>query len=230
MTSAPRRIDRIVALGHYVRAAADLLLGRRLLFFCILDAGLVLWALIGTWASGGSAAAIFERVCLWPTVLLALLTLPAVVDVDRRSGALDLVLTMPRPFSLYLHRLMPPVALLVTQSAVLLWLLEDLRASLWAAAVVTCALSACLVAALVLFWALVFRGEGAVALAAALSIGALSPWVLFNPLDFDPSAIRHGIPWWIFEWLWSSLITALAVAYLLFLASRRLARPEPLLG
>ena len=90
----------------------DLLLGRRLLLFAILDAIVVLWGLSMALFEGEEPMGIYSGLVTFPFVLLALPAMADVIALERRAGSLDLALTASSTEAYFARRILTVCGLL----------------------------------------------------------------------------------------------------------------------
>lgn len=210
----------------------DLLLGRRLLLFALLDGiVLLLTAMSMFLESNGDAGAVFRYVFLTPAVLLGLPALSGMVDLERRAGCLDLALAAPSAEAYFVRRAAAVCVVIAIQGELIMgfsWLSSDQSFPLLAPGLQILAASAFL-GAVSLFWAVRLRTAGGVWLASAITLAAMGEWFFFDPIPdrlhvaagkFLPGA-EAAVPW-------LRSLAVLATGSLLFFlyARRRLRRPE----
>ena len=214
----------------------DLLLGRHLLLFALLDGiVLLLTAMSMFLESNGDAGDVFRYVFLTPAVLLGLPALSGMVDLERRAGCLDLALSSPAAEAYFVRRAGAVCAVIAAQGFLVMllgWIVGDrgfpLLPPLLQIVVVSLFLGA-----VSLFWAVRLRTSGAVWLASAVTVGLMSPWFFADPIPppflthyghFLPGA-EESLPW-----LRSLAILAVGAALFYLYARRRLRRPERMLS
>ncbi|HSS51046.1 MAG TPA: hypothetical protein VLX28_19060 [Thermoanaerobaculia bacterium] len=210
----------------------DLLLGRRLLLFAILDAVVILLTAMSMFLeSEGAAGDIFRYVYLVPAVLLGLPALSGMVDLERRAGCLDLALAAPSAEAYFLRRVAAVCAVIAMQGELIMgisWLNADQPFPLLEPGLQVLATSAFL-GAVSLFWAVRLRTAGGVWLASAVTLAVMGEWFLFDPVpDRLHAAFGKFLPGAeaAFPWLRSLAVLATGSALFFLYARRRLRRPE----
>lgn len=218
-----------------LRLSLELLLGRRLVLFGVLDALVLGWAFLAMLLADGEPETLYRMVVLLPFLLLGLPTLSGLVVLERRAGCLDLALSAPDAEGYFLRRTASVCALMAAQGwAVMLagWLFEDRGFPLLVALSQVAAVSLFL-GAVALFWAVRLKSAGGVWLASMGTIVLLKDWFFFNPIpsrywsSFGPLllAAEESLPW-----LASLAVLAAATAIFYLYARRRLRRPESLIS
>jgi hypothetical protein len=217
------------------RAALSLLLERRLLVAAAADAVVLFQVGVRALTGGGEADSVFVWGVLVPLVLLGTPVMSEVVALERRAGTLALALGTPLPARFFLRRLSVPALLLMVQGSAIMtldWLTAAAPFPLLTT-LLHIALITALLAVVVLFWAVILRGEaGAVIFTTLATLAALGRWFFANPI---PERFTSASGWLLpaapqlLSWIGNSAV--LATAMLLFCAYsyRRLARPENLL-
>lgn len=214
----------------------SLLLGRRLVLFAVIDllvvGYLVLQMLLESEADAG---ALYSYAFLLPSLLLALPALAGLVDLERRAGCLDLALSAPAAEAYFIRRAGAVCAVIAVQGYLVMilgWFLNAFGFPLLAPLIQILAVSLFL-ATVSLFWAVRLRTSGAVWLASAVTVAAMSPWFFTNPIPdrlkahygrFLPGA-EESLPW-----LRSLAILGVGAALFYLYARRRLRRPERMLS
>jgi hypothetical protein len=231
--TAIRRLDR---LAQRTRLTLELLLGRRLLLFAVVDllvvGGALLAMLLG---AGDEPSAVWSGVVLPPFLLLGLPALSGTVDVERRAGCLDLALSVPAAERYFLRRAGAVCGLLWVQGSLLMgadWLHESAGFPLLSVLVQVAAVSLFLGAAS-LFWAVRLKTSGAVWLASMATLLALGRWFFFNPvpdLIFGKGGALLPRGEDALAWLGSLGVLVPAAAILFLYARRRLRRPETMIS
>lgn len=223
-------------LFRSIRLSLSLLLGRRLVLFAVIDA-LVVGALLLQMLleSDADAADLYRYAFLLPSLILALPALAGLVDLERRAGCLDLALSAPAAEAYFVRRAGAVCAVMAAQGeAVILagWLVGGFGFPLLAPSIQIVVVSLFL-GAVSLFWAVRLRTSGAVWLASAVTVAAMSPWFFTNPIPqrfkahygaLLPGA-EESLPW-----LRSLAILAVGAALFYLYARRRLRRPERMLS
>jgi len=215
------------------RLAVELLLERRWLAVVIADVVLLLQALVAALTSNGEPATIYAWVVQGPQLLLGVPVLANGVALERRAGSLESLLASPAGASVLLRRYASFAGLILLQSAVVLlgaWLFPARRFPLPFVLLQT-TLACATLAAVTLFWCLHLRGVGASILASLLTLLALAPWFLDNPIPPADTPSGHlliaavELP----HWLMTNLVLALVSAIFLLYSHSRLSNPEKLL-
>jgi len=219
-----------------LRLTLELLLGRRLILFAVLDAVLVGSCLLSMLLQPeGAADSLFLWVFQLPSLALGLPALAGMVDQERRAGCLDLALATPAAETYFVRRAVAVCLVMSVQGAVVMilgWALDDFSFPLIPTLFQVAAVSTFL-AAVALFWAVRLRTSGAVWLASAVTAGLMGPWLFFDPIPLRlKSAYGPLLPGaeLALPWL-RSLAVLIAGSILFFLyARRRLRRPELMLS
>jgi hypothetical protein len=219
-----------------LRLTLELLLGRRLLLFTLLDLGVVASGVFSMLlVPEGEADSPYLWIFLVPSLLLGLPALAGMVDVERRAGCLDLALSAPSAEGFFVRRAAAVGLLMAVQgTAVLLlsWIVGGRGFPLFAPLLSIAAVSAFL-PAVALFWAVRLRSAGAVWLASSGTAALFHGWLFLDPIPpryeaaFGPflPGLEFALPWL------GSLAVLGAGALLFFLyARRRLRRPETMLS
>ncbi|HEY4562822.1 MAG TPA: hypothetical protein VIJ36_07570 [Thermoanaerobaculia bacterium] len=223
-------------LFRSIRLSLSLLLGRRLVLFAVID-GLVVGLLLLQMLleSEGDAGDIYRYAFLLPSLILALPALAGLVDLERRAGCLDLALSAPAAEAYFVRRAGAVCAVMAAQGEIVIllgWFLGGFGFPLLAPLTQILVVSLFL-GAVSLFWAVRLRTSGAVWLASAVTVAAMSPWFFTNPIP-DRLKAHYGallpgaeesLPW-----LRSLAILAVGAALFYLYARRRLRRPERMLS
>lgn len=222
-------------LGRDWRSLLELQLGSRFLLYTLVDLLLIGGGLFDALAGGGEPSAIYVSVVILPLLLLGVPAQADLVALERRAGSLDLALATPDPQRYFLRRAGAVGLVLALQSALsllALWAAESAGFPLLPALFQALGL-AFLLAAATLFWALRVASAGGVWFASLLSILALYPWTLANPIPVRGSEVGHPFVGSLAATLpavgHALVVTAAATLFYLY-ARRRLARPERLLA
>jgi hypothetical protein len=210
----------------------DLLLGRRLLLFAVLDAVVILLTVMSMLLqSEGAAGDLYLYVFLAPAVLLGLPALAGMVDLERRAGCLDLALAAPSAEAYFVRRAAAVCIVAAIQGELIMgitWLSSGQSFPLLEPGLQILAASAFL-GAVSLFWAVRLRTAGGVWLASAVTLAVMGEWFFFNPIPerlhvafgkFLPGA-EASLPW-----LRSLAVLAIGSVLFFLYARRRLRRPE----
>jgi hypothetical protein len=219
-----------------MRLSLSLLLGRRLVLFAVIDALVVGYLVLQMLLeSDADAADLYRYAFLLPSLLLALPALAGLVDLERRAGCLDLALSVPAAEAYFVRRAGAVCGVIAIQGYLVMilgWYLGDFGFPLLAPLIQIVVVSLFL-ATVSLFWAVRLRTSGAVWLASAVTVTAMSPWFFANPIPqrltahygrFLPGA-EESLPW-----LRSLAILAVGAALFYLYARRRLRRPERMLS
>lgn len=207
-----------------------LLTERRVGIYILIDASVLLAAIVAGFSGEGRAAEFYPMLFFMPAFAIGLPMMADCVAVERRAGTLDLVLTSPGS-SFYFERHVLAVALpLIAQGWLTLaipWLLVErfpLSGPAVQIAIVTLFLSAA-----ALNWSVRLRSAGGAAVLTSLTCIAFAPWFFSNPIR--PIDAQHA-PMSFADYLdftRRNLILAAGAAVLYAYARRRLARPESLI-
>jgi hypothetical protein len=227
---------RLRHLLRTVRLSLELLLGRRLLLFAVVDLlvvlGAVLMVLLG---EGDAPEAVWSGVVIPPFLLLGLPALSGIVDLERRAGCLDLALAAPAAEGYFLRRAAVVCGLLCLQGWLLMaldWIYEGAKFPLLAV-LLQVALVSLFLGAAALFWAVRLKSGGAVWMASMGTALALGRWFFFNPVpDRQLAAYGPLLPYGedALPWLGSLAVLAASTAILFLYARRRLRRPETMIS
>jgi hypothetical protein len=218
-----------------VRLSLELLLGRRLWLFAAIDAIVILAAALSMLlGDGGRPAGIYFWVVLMPFLLLGLPALSGIVEVERRSGCLDLALSSPGSVGYFVRRAAAVCAVMAVQGWVLTlvdWLYEGMTFPLLLPLAQIAAVTF-LLGALALFWAVRLKTAGAVWLASMITLVALRSWFFRNPI---PPPYFSDFGSWLagadetLAWLEGLAVLVTTASILSLYARRRLRRPESML-
>jgi hypothetical protein len=219
-----------------LRLTLELLLGRRLVLFALLDLAVVVAGLFSMLLQAeGSADSPYLWMFLFPSLVLGLPALAGMVDVERRAGCLDLALSAPAAELYFVRRAAAVGSVLAVQgTAVMLlqWLVSGRSFPLVSPLLSILVVSAFL-AAVALFWAVRLRSAGAVWLASAVTAVLFASWLFFDPIPprfgavygrFLPG-VETALPW-----LRSLAVLATGSTLFFLYARRRLRRPELLIS
>ena len=219
-----------------VRLSLELLLGRRLALFAVVDAVVIGFCLLGMLLEAeGDPRGLYQSVVLVPYLLLGIPALAGLVDVERRAGCLDLALSAPSAEGYFVRRAAAVCAVLSLQGwgmMLLGWIYEPGSFPILPVLVHIPVVSAFL-GTVALFWAVRVRTAGGVWLATLATVGLLHRWFFANPVPE-----RHGADYGAFlagplpslEWLWSLAVLAGGALLFFLYARRRLRRPETMLS
>jgi hypothetical protein len=210
-----------------LRVSLALLTERRAVLYAATDALLLLAGLFRALSGGGRAAGFYAAMFLIPLLLIAVPMMSEALAVERRSGTLDLALTLPDAAFYFERRILVIVALVVAHGWLTLavpWLLVEhfpLSGPLLQICVV-----ALFIGAVVLNWAARVKSAGAVAFLTYATCLAFTPWFFSNPIR--PLDAEHG-PMSFGDYLeyarHNGVLLIGAVIFYLY-ARQRLARPE----
>ena len=217
----------------------QLLVGERVVLFCVLDALLVIYgvyqALLG---SNGvdETYQLYVQLVVMPLLLLALPSLASTIFVERRSGSLDLALSVQSTERYFVRRVAAITGIFVLQGVVAMAAVPHPNPVARFGAVLYACVVPCLIAAIVLFWAVRVRSAGGVFVASLGTALLLSKWLFADPFPprgtyEEPSNLGRllGLPAFFFEWGWNLLILAGTALVFYLYAQRRLRRPESIL-
>ena len=219
-----------------LRLTLELLLGRRLLLFALLDLAVVLAGLLSMLLGNeASADSPYLWMFLFPSLALGLPALAGMVDVERRAGCLDLALSAPAAELYFLRRAAAVGGLLAFQGTLVMllaWIVGG-RSFPLLSPLLSVLVASTFLAAVVLFWAVHLTSAGAVWLGSAGTAAVFSGALLRDPIPprfgtvygaFLPG-LEAALPW-------ASSLAVLALGAVLFFlyARRRLRRPELLIS
>lgn len=221
-----------------LRLTLELLLGRRLLLFLVVDLVLLLKAFLSMLLSTeANPADLYAGVVLVPFLALGPFALAGLVELERRAGCLDLALSSPSSEGYFLRRAGSVCAFLCAQGwlvMLLTWALTTTgRRFPLLPVLAQIALVSAFLGAVSLFWAVRLASAGAVWLASAATVALLSRWFFNNPL---PDRLFGSYNAWIFgtdealAWLPAAGVLAASSLVLFLYARRRLRRPESLIS
>lgn len=218
-----------------IRLSLELLLGRKLVLFAVVDALVVCVCLINMlFGSNGEPAEIYASVVLLPFLLLGLPALSGLVDVERQAGCLDLALSSPSAEGYFVRRAGAVCATLAAQGwalVLLAWVYDNRSFPLLAVLFHTVVVSLFL-GAVALFWAVRLRTAGAVWLASLATVLLMKRWSMANPIP-PRLTVAYGPflpgPEAALAWLPSLAVLAGGAALFFLYARRRLKRPETML-
>ncbi|HXU46441.1 MAG TPA: hypothetical protein VN783_13015 [Thermoanaerobaculia bacterium] len=229
--------DRLRRLLRTARLSLELLLGRRLLLFAVVDflivGAAVLAMLVG---AGDEPEAVWSGVVLPPFLLLGLPALSGIVEVERRAGCLDLALTTPAAEGYFLRRVAAVCGVLCLQGWLLMgldWLHETGEGFPLLTVLAQVAILALFLGAAALFWAVRLRSGGAVWLASMGTVLAFSRWFFRNPIpDRHHGEFNRWLPGAVESLAFAGSALVLGAAALVFFlyARRRLRRPETMIS
>lgn len=218
-----------------VRLSLELLLGRKLVLFAVVDAAVVLACLLDMLLdSPGEPAEIYRSVVLVPFLLLGIPALSGLVDVERQAGCLDLALSSPSAEGYFVRRAAAVCATLAAQgwALVLFAWLYDSRSFPLLSVLLHIAVVSVFLGAVALFWAVRLRTAGAVWLATLVTVLLMQRWSLANPIP-PRLTVAYGAflpgPEAALEWLPGVAVLAGGAALFFLYARRRLTRPETML-
>lgn len=218
-----------------VRLSLELLLGKKLVLFAIVDAVVVLACLLDMLLDApGEPAEIYRSVVLVPFLLLGIPALSGLVDVERQAGCLDLALSSPSAEGYFVRRAAAVCATLTAQGwtlVLLAWLYDDQSFPLLSVLLHIAVVSVFL-GAVALFWAVRLRTAGAVWLATLVTVLLMQRWSLANPIPSRLLAAYNAFlpgPEAALDWLPSVAVLTGGAALFYLYARRRLTRPETML-
>jgi hypothetical protein len=219
-----------------LRLTLELLLGRRLLLFALLDLAVVLAGLFSLLLGDeGSASSPYLWMFLFPSLVLGLPALSGLVAVERRAVCLDLALTAPAAEVYFVRRAATVGVLMAVQGTavmLLVWITSG-RAFPLVTPLLSVVVVSAFLAAVVLFWAVHVASAGAVWLAAVGTAALFSGALLADPIPprFDAvyGAFLPGLDFAV-PWLGRLAVLALGAALFFLYARRRLRRPELLIS
>lgn len=218
-----------------VRLSLELLLGRKLVLFAVVDAIIVLLCLVDMLLdSSGEPAEVYRAVVLVPFLILGLPALSGLVDVERQAGCLDLALSSPSAEGYFVRRAGAVCATLAVQGwalTLLAWAYDNFSFPLLPVLLHIGVVSLYL-GAVSLFWAVRLRTAGAVWLASFATVLLMQRWSLANPipprLTVAYGALLPGLDATL-AWLPSLGVLSGGAALFFLYARRRLTRPETML-
>ncbi|HEV7670747.1 MAG TPA: hypothetical protein VGS22_19685 [Thermoanaerobaculia bacterium] len=229
--------ERLRRLLRTTRLSLELLLGRRLLMFAVVDFLVVGAALIAMLlGSGDEPQAVWSGVVLPPFLLLGLPALSGIVEVERRAGCLDLALTTPAAEGYFLRRVASVCGVLCVQGWLLMgfdWLYEGGAGFPLLSVLMQVPIISLFLGATALFWAVRLKSGGAVWLASMGTVLAFSRWFFANPIPDRHQGVFNA---WLpgpeesLSWLGGALVLGAATLILFLYARRRLRRPETLVS
>lgn len=232
-----RPADRLRRLLRTARLSLELLLGRRLLLFAVVDLLAVLAALTSMLlGAGDEPEAVWSGVVLPPFLLLGLPALSGVVEVERRAGCLDLALTTPAAEGYFLRRVASVCGVLCLQGWLLMgidWLHESGAGFPLLPVLAQVAIHSLFLGAAALFWAVRLKSGGAVWLASMGIVLLFSRWFFAVPIPDRHFGVFNA---WLpgpeesLSWLGGALVLGAAALILFLYARRRLRRPETLVS
>lgn len=219
-----------------LRLSLEMLVGRRLWLFALVDVLVLGSALLNMLLnSGEDPQALYRQVILVPFLILGVPALANLVDVERQAGCLDLALSTASVEAYFLRRAAAVAAVLSVQGWVLIvldWLYEERWFPL-PPVMLQVAVVSVFLATLALFWAVRLRTAGGVWLASMATVVAFGPWFFFNPVPDRLYGRYNGLVLTgeaALDWF-ASLAALSAASLLLYLyARRRLRRPETLIS
>jgi len=221
--------------GRDLRSLLELALGSRFVLYAVVDLILLGGGLLDSLAGGGEPSSIYVSVVVLPLLLLGVPAQADLVALERRAGSLDLALAIPDPQRYFIRRTGAVGLVLALQSALSLaaiWAAEAMQFPILPALLQALAL-AVLLSAVALFWALKVASPGGVWFASLVSILALFPWTLANPIPARGSEASHpfvGSLAATLPALGNALVVAIAATLFYLYARRRLAHPERMLA
>ncbi len=226
--------DRLYAFSKRTGYGFQLLLDRRLWLFLAGDAFFLFIGLLEAIEVLGDADwldRLYPRTVVMPMLVLGLPAMSGVLALERRAGSLDLALAVPSTERYFLRRIAPVCLFLTVQG----WLVLLFIADGWELlrALYQCTVTAAMLGALTLFWAVRLKTSGAVLAAAVVSVGLLTPWIFYHPgTPFVEGAAMDflGIRLDFLAWGWKAVVQTLAVVILFLYAREHLRRPESMLA
>jgi len=215
-----------------LRLSIELLLERRLFALIIVDVLVLLQALVIALVTDGEPSSIYMGVVVLPFVLLGVPILANAVAIERRAGSLESVLVSPTAHTYFLRRYASFCGLMALQGLIvmtLVWLIPSRPFPLPFVLVQTL-LVAALLGTVSMFWGVYLKSSGAVILASFVTLLALAPWFLDDPMPVQPAG--RFFPGWrdLTEWLQTNAVLALAALLFYLYARRRMLQTEKLLS
>jgi hypothetical protein len=221
---------RLRTFARRLRLALAVQVGERAALLALADALLLGQGVFAALLGGGEADDFYLWTALLPIVVLAPPALSDLVAVEKRSGTLDLTLSLPAAETILLLRAGAIAALAWLQGSLVMtvvWWSEPEVVPLLGALVHLAALCTFLAAA-GLFAALHTGNAGGAWAGTLALLAVLAPWSLFNPVPSRLTAAAAESPWIAPGGAAALAVlsgaTFLSIAYSL----RRLRRPEVL--
>jgi len=215
-----------------LRLSIELLLERRLLTVIIVDLLVLLQTLVIALVTNGEPGSIYRGVVILPFVLLGVPILANAVAIERRAGSLESVLVSPTAHAYVLRRYVSFCMLMALQGLIvmtLVWFIPS-RPFPLPFVLFQMVLVAALLCAVSMFWGVYLKSSGAVIVASLVTLLALAPWFLDDPMPRE--AAGRFFPGWrdLGEWLQTNLVLALATLLFYLYARRRMLQTEKLLS
>ncbi len=225
---------RLYAASKRAGYAFQLLLDRRLWLYLAGDAYFIFVGLLVAIDSMGRddlLDELYPRIVVAPMLVLGLPAMSGVLALERRAGSLDLALAVPSTERYFLRRIAPICLFMMVQG----WIVLAFAAGGWdlLRALYQSTVTAALLGALTLFWAVRLKTSGAVLVASVVSAGLLAPWIFYSPATpFVEGAPLEfiGLRLDMLGWAWKAAVETLAAVILLLYARTRLRRPESMLA
>lgn len=180
---SPELAGRIGTLRRRFVLGLQVQAGGRTTLLAVVDGFLLIQGVFAALLWGGRAADFYRLTALVPVVLLGPLVLSDLIAVEKRSGSLDLTLTLGSRDVTFLMRTSSIAALMWMQAGLVMaavWLIGSVPVRLFGSLLQLAAVSG-LIAATALFWSLHLRGAGATWLATVATLAALGKWTFSNP-------------------------------------------------
>ena len=235
----PRKPVQWRSLSSRWRYNLQLLVGERVVLFCVLDALLLAYGFYQALLSSNGiddAYRMYVQLVVLPLLLLALPPLSSAVFVERRSGSLDLALSVRSTERYFVRRVLALASVFVAQGLVVMAVTPHPSLFARLGAMTYALVLPFLIASIVLFWAVRIRSAGGVYVASLGTALLLSRWLFADPFpprfnSVTPGNLGRllGLPAFFFEWLWTLFVLAATALVFYLYAQRRLRRPETIL-
>jgi hypothetical protein len=222
--------DGVISFARSTAMSVNLLMGRGVWKYAVLDSILILFCLTAALGSiEENVEGVFRFAVVVPILAFGVPLISNSVDLERRAGTLDIALTSRGARFYFEQRVGGLAALFLVQSWLMVLLLRAMIGFHVAPPLIQ-ALSVCLfVGSAGLLWSVMLRSSGAAMIATWVTALVFSKWLFSNPIfrfDDDSGAMDRE------EFLtWAGANTVLLLAGVIFYlyAVRRLSRPEEIL-
>lgn len=226
-------VARLRGLGHEIRATAlsvNLLMERRAWKFVIIDALILLQALLMAFLGEQGGTEFFGAAVLLPLVLLGVPIMADAVALERRAGTLDLALASPGS-RVYFERRVFGFCTAMLLQAFLVVLAFRVEIGFHVFPPLIAAFAACaFLGAAILFWGTRLTSTAGVTFATYLTCFAASPWLFASPIYLFDDVTGPITLIEAFAFARQVAVVSIGALILYLYAARRLSRPEEVIS